>query len=270
MLSEFRWTAIAQERGKILREYEPVQPYFFFEFVNWFGARVFYDVGANIGSYSLLMSKIESLEEIHAFEPTPTTFAQLVANVDLNRLNSRIQCHQIAVSSQSGSMQLGIVNDFSGANGLVDTHIHASGMCTSVIDVQVERLDALVNDPNDWPGQALAMKIDVEGHEREVLAGAEELVGAHDVLLQIEDYGDAGVLHSQLSLLGFTQVWRIGADRYYVRGTKCPSNAELLTLIDAAHDRMIADFRALSARDSSRPGAPSITRRVFGDVSTYQ
>ncbi len=96
MLSKLQWTPISAERNEVLRVCEPVQPYFFFELVRWYGAGIFLDVGANIGSYSLGMTGIDSVVEVHAFEPSPETYAELVKNIKLNGLEGRVHAHQLA------------------------------------------------------------------------------------------------------------------------------------------------------------------------------
>jgi hypothetical protein len=53
---------------------------------------VFYDVGANVGSYTLLAATAGA--RVHAFEPSPPTAARLRRNVALNALEERVQVHE--------------------------------------------------------------------------------------------------------------------------------------------------------------------------------
>lgn len=66
-------------------------------------ARVCFDVGANIGVYSLLMSEAESAE-VHAFEPHPATCATLRRMLDSNG-RQNVKVWQIALSDASGELQ---------------------------------------------------------------------------------------------------------------------------------------------------------------------
>ena len=49
--------------------------------------RVFFDVGANLGWYSLLFSKVFSKTLVHSFEPISNTFNYLKSNVKISTVN---------------------------------------------------------------------------------------------------------------------------------------------------------------------------------------
>ena len=67
---------------------------------------VIFDVGANIGVYSLLCAKyVGESGAVHAFEPTPKTFTQLSANVALNGF-AGIKLNRLAVGEMSASSTL--------------------------------------------------------------------------------------------------------------------------------------------------------------------
>ncbi len=60
-----------------------------------------FDVGANVGSFALLMAHAGA--EVHAFEPLPATYAILESNV---AHAARINAHQIALSDKAGEGRL--------------------------------------------------------------------------------------------------------------------------------------------------------------------
>jgi FkbM family methyltransferase len=65
----------------------------------------FFDVGANIGLYSLLAANRVGLEgQVHAFEPTPALVGKLKMLLDLNSFQN-VTVNEIAVSDQSGTAQ---------------------------------------------------------------------------------------------------------------------------------------------------------------------
>ncbi|MGC5198761.1 FkbM family methyltransferase, partial [Aphanothece microscopica] len=85
-------------RNSIQRAYEPVQIYFFTQLADWFAARSFFDVGANIGSFTVAMAQLQKVERIHSFEPMPTLFLDLAENARRNDPADKIRLHNMAIS----------------------------------------------------------------------------------------------------------------------------------------------------------------------------
>ncbi len=117
----------------------------------------------------------------------------------------------------------------------------------------------------------IAIKVDVEGHEKLVLAGAGVLIGSHDIVLQVESYeaagrGSAAEVPGLLRSQGFEEIWRIGPDRYYAKCHRIPTPSEILDIVAAAHIRMIEDFRTFPYRSGAGDLDSAITRRIFGDL----
>lgn len=119
----------------------------------------FVDIGANVGSYAVLASGAVGARTT-AVEPIPGTFSHLRQNVALNSLEARVRCWCGGVSDREGTLRF---------TSNLDTvnHVAVAGEDVGVIEVPVTTLDALLAE--DIP---TVIKIDVEGHERAVLAGA--------------------------------------------------------------------------------------------------
>ncbi|CAE7372503.1 unnamed protein product [Symbiodinium natans] len=124
------------------------------------GGCLFADVGANLGSCSLQMAQ-EGFEVL-AVEPVPLTAALLMASVLRNHLESRIQVVQ-AAAGRGGSGSLRCPEKHSAACEVVSADPR-DALLTTV------SLDSLVQQSPRKP--LCAVKIDVEGSEEEVLAGA--------------------------------------------------------------------------------------------------
>ncbi|MEI9952483.1 MAG: FkbM family methyltransferase [Pseudomonadota bacterium] len=261
MFDKFKWTEVARQRLTILRNYEPLQPYIIRQLSQVAGVQVFVDIGANIGAYSMMMS--DSVPEIHAFEPNPPTLLELKLNVELNKLSSRIEIHDVALSDKEGVASFGVVGTYSGANGLADTSIHEKSKFVKEIPVRCARLDLALPALR---GKTIAFKVDVEGHEISVLAGATEILGHSQALIQIENY-DRGndTIQELLHSLGYQRILRIGPDNYY---TNIPGLIECRTVLTAMEDavsQLIADQLAPAGKSAPvRLGLPGFAVEVSG------
>jgi FkbM family methyltransferase len=139
------------------------------------------DVGAHIGHHTLLAAKLVGASgRVYAFEASPQTFAALKTNIALNRL-AQVDARNFAVCGDSGFINLFVAPyEDSGRNSLNERKGWHS------IAVPCTRLDTLLDEI--CPSTIRFIKIDVEGAEREVLAGAGELLTRlpDDVAILIE------------------------------------------------------------------------------------
>lgn len=131
---------------------------------------LFVDIGANIGSYSVLIAN-EVGCRVKSFEPNPTTFRALVENIKLNDLFSVCETHQKGVGADSGNI---------GFTDGLDTVNHVE-FKAGAIEVPIVALDDL-----DWTFDgSIYMKIDVEGFESFVIDGGEKLFSSGKVALMM-------------------------------------------------------------------------------------
>lgn len=79
-----------------------------------------------------------------------------------------MQSFPLAISDSTGSVRFGSHTPMSGVNGIVSTSIHDAALFPESYDVQATSLDKL----EDIQGNVLGIKIDVEGHELQVIDGA--------------------------------------------------------------------------------------------------
>jgi FkbM family methyltransferase len=128
------------------------------------------DAGANLGYMtSVLAFRGGPAGRVLAFEPMPATFAALRENVarwPADRV-ARVELHELALSSADGTASLQVPADHAANIGRASLERNGDG---ASIDVRVARLDDLVAEPVD------VMKVDVEGHELDLLRGAERLL----------------------------------------------------------------------------------------------
>jgi len=143
------------------------------------GATV-YDVGANVGFYSLLAARLAGPDgRVHAFEPVPASALAVERNASLNELRT-ITVHQAAVGAQDGEGTLLIVGEASWSH-LASTGRHADTRAER--PVRLLSIDGLVAGGLPPPD---LVKVDVEGAELQVLEGMERTLREHRPALVLE------------------------------------------------------------------------------------
>ena len=131
---------------------------------------VFFDIGANIGAFSLVASKLLPQGTVHAFEPSAFHLEKLTANLRLNHAQN-VVIHPVALSDtqRSTSLYFPLQED-----GLENTGM-ASQFPFNEANSKVETIDSVILDDyiEEWNCHKInIMKIDVEGAELKVLQGS--------------------------------------------------------------------------------------------------
>lgn len=141
---------------------------------------VFYDVGANVGFFSMIAARcVGPTGTVVAFEPEPSNARCIEANMRRNRFDT-VRVVTAAVGARSGEGEL-VVADHPGGATLGTRPAAPAGR---VLRVRVVCLDDLVGD-HALPPPTM-VKIDVEGTELDVLAGASKVLADHEPTLVIE------------------------------------------------------------------------------------
>jgi FkbM family methyltransferase len=152
------------------------------------------DVGANCGLYTRQLARLS--KQVHAFEPSREM-------ADLLRRTSapNVSVHEVALSDRNGNAELFIPQSESGpVHGLasLEPQPPSPGQRLVSTHVPTARLDAVVDH------DVAFVKIDVEGHELNVLNGATELVESCQpvFLVQAEDRHRAQATRSVFKYFG--------------------------------------------------------------------
>ena len=121
---------------------------------------VFYDVGANVGSYTLLASGVCKANS-YTIEPVPATFSVLKQNIELNGLADKVTLLNSGAGAAIGTLNFSSDED-------TTNHVLAAEEVSkaNVIAVPVITVDSLLRN-----GSPALIKIDVEGFETEVMKG---------------------------------------------------------------------------------------------------
>lgn len=174
-------------------------------------ADVLYDIGANVGSYSLIAAKARGARVV-AFEPASASYAVLCENIRANDASSIIAI-PVALAATSGLTTFRYASMRPGA-----AHHNAEGRTVYEQPMPAFRLDDLVT-LLELP-RPTHLKIDVDGAEVDILAGATAtLAGAsvRSVLAELRAGDDraAGILEAAgFGLAGTYDRGRAGSLRY--------------------------------------------------------
>lgn len=265
--SAFKWTRKSIIRNLQTYRYEPVQPYLLREFSRVLQSEYFLDVGANIGYYSLLIGSEGGCDRVFAYEPMPSAHRELVKNVYRNGLEDIVVCHPLAVSSRSGSSSLDILGEMAGGNALSSTAVHHSQVIRTE-EVKTTTLDEM----HDFSGCRATLKIDVEGHEYQVIKGAENLLQSNQILLQVELLDRSRTFEDVLDLLarlGFTWVFSAGPDKYFSNDQNVSDR--IFEAVERALDCFIGDFKKpLYVKSRCLPGIGfELSPRLLGMIPSF-
>jgi len=145
---------------------------------------VMIDIGANIGTTSIVRVILGDVQRVYAIEPEPANFACLVRNVVANGLQGFVLPDASAIASRTGQGMLRRASGL-GAHRLLDDKATRRGRPDS-LPVSTWTLDDWVAHYGiDVPAVSL-IKVDTQGWESHVLAGATQLLSAHHPAWVIE------------------------------------------------------------------------------------
>ena len=151
---------------------------------------LFVDVGANVGSYTILASSVCGARSL-SVEPDPDALRALRRNIESNKIEDRVTVVEAALGSAAGTARFTVGHDTTNRvvmEGEIGTRV-----------VQVKTLDECLKCMNP-----VFIKIDVEGYETEVIAGAAATLRNPSLLaIQLETVDES--VRAQLNAVGFQQ-----------------------------------------------------------------
>ena len=198
---------------------------------------LFIDVGANVGVYSLWASQTDAVQVL-AFEPSSVTYERALENVTLNGLRERVRLIRKAVGAEQAVVPF--TSGLDAVNHVLDAE--AAGTSGSLELVEQTTLDASV-PANATPS---VIKIDVEGHEVDVLQGGRITIAQHRPALIIEA-NDVTALTQILDEMGY-RTWSYDPLRRVLTPVVPLRHSNVIALadVDAARERLReADYAPL-------------------------
>jgi len=222
------------------------------------------DVGANFGYHAVHCARaVGPTGAVHAFEPDPTAYELLSANVEANGLTGTIRTHEAAVADHDGEVQFYVAEEAAFSS------MTATGRSATrdVLTIPARSLDSFAAEHGITRIDGL--KIDVEGHEAAVLHGAAGLLArSPDPLLMLEisvkNLSDSarGALLAALEALYTAGFGGLMPDLNAEGGMRAVDSAAAATALTSANlfllrpgGSMSAHLRAAVARRLLGPGA---------------
>ena len=169
------------------------------------GRPVIFDVGANLGVFSLYVSSVVPQAKIFTFEPGPSTFKSLELNMRINK-RSKVNLLRLAVGNVDGEI---------GFDASLHSRATAKISGSSGLKVGSVRLDSFCQ--REGIQKIELLKVDVEGYEDAVFEGAKGLLQEQRVELlyfefcpgnEISIGKEVGSAVRILSALGY-KVWTL-------------------------------------------------------------
>lgn len=189
----------------VFKSYEPDETVFFRNNIR--PEDICFDVGGNVGYFSMLMSQAANKGVVHVFEPVPLNAALIRASAELNGF-SNVVINNVALGDEKGSASFSVSVD-SAYSSLV-----ATGRISEArnIEVAVLTIDNYVTEHSI--SKVDIMKVDVEGAEDLVIRGAVQLLSdakrrPRIVLLELQDLNlkpfglEVAAVIERMKLLGY-------------------------------------------------------------------
>lgn len=169
---------------------------------------VFYDIGANLGFFSLLAAHLAGVEEghVYAFEAAPENAVAIARNAQLNSLPN-VSVIAKAVSDRPGRGRLQVVDDQSWSK-LEEYGPHP--FTEEVIEVELVSIDEFVKAEDVRP--PTVVKIDVEGAELAVLEGMRTTIANHQPAIICELHDTHREFLAVIRDLGYRAINLTGAE----------------------------------------------------------
>jgi FkbM family methyltransferase len=160
----------------------------------------FYDIGGNIGFFSLIAARRVGPEgRVYAFEPVPENAAAISRSARLNGFDT-VNVFNVAVGSTNGRAELMLAHHIGGATL---ASVGPPPDLRGTIEVELVTIDMLIAQRGLRP--PTLVKVDVEGAEVEALTGMAETIRTHrpTVLYEVDDASRAGLQRKAADIAGF-------------------------------------------------------------------
>ena len=174
----------------------------------------FFDIGANIGYYTLFFKDIEN---IYAFEPNKKNFLRLNENINLNSLN--VNLYNFGLSNSNSEEEIWYTNkNKMGGSAIFDINDPELKKYKKEDIIKEKIFTRKLDDIIRIKSSNILIKIDVERHEKKVLEGMENIIKENNIVLQIEVNDEQKKeVFNYLNNLNFKCINSIRHDHYFIK-----------------------------------------------------
>ena len=164
--------------------YENSQINFLLKSLNDLRFDYFIDIGANSGLYSLIVGKKFKYINVKSFEPIKESIKKFKKNIVLNEDIKNIEIHNFGLSNKNSRLLMKALKKKNyiqkGGFGVVNKFDDLTNLHTEYAEFKLG--DEILNFVN----KQIMIKIDTEGHEKNVLEGLKNIFINNKIFLQIE------------------------------------------------------------------------------------
>ena len=197
-------------------QYENKQINYAINLISKYRAHTFFDIGAHCGIYSLIIGRKFNNIKIHSFEPIKSSFIKLERNIAINEKIQNIKTYNFGLSNSNTNLKMKAYkkNDYIQLGGF--------GVINKGDTLQNKYIsEATFRKGDDYfkfRNTTIFLKIDVEGHEINVLDGISKLIENNNTIMQVEILqGKYGLVKKKLLEMNFKEIDRINFDYYFVK-----------------------------------------------------
>ena len=163
------------------------------------------DIGANLGEWTVPLARaVGAAGHVLAAEPAPRSAAALEATLAANALR-QAEVVRCAVGDHDGNVEFAVPIVSSARTDTGTARLGTAGAGWQAVNVALRSLDSLAAERR--LDRLDLVKIDVEGHERQVLEGAQATLDRYRPALVMETgheaAGDRAAIHDRLRSLGY-------------------------------------------------------------------
>ncbi len=149
------------------KSFDPVERGLVFKMAE--NSRVIFDIGANIGWYSLNFSQLENVEKLYSFEPIPRTFSFLEKHLRMNQRHN-VVANNFALSDSNGTTEFFWTELETGSASMRNIQSREN---INKVTCQTRKLDDVARQ---YDTAVDMIKCDVEGSELLVFKGGLETI----------------------------------------------------------------------------------------------
>jgi FkbM family methyltransferase len=176
---------ILRVKGIQLKEYPDYYLRRRMRIVNYYNIDTLFDIGANIGSYSIKMRELGYRNKIISFEPLKSAFEEL-KNASFKDNNWIVNNYAIGNKDINGVINVAGNSYSSSILNMLPMHLNSAPKSKYIAqeEIEIKKLDSIFNSFCNKEDRVM-IKIDTQGYEKNVIDGANETL-SNIKIIQLE------------------------------------------------------------------------------------